>query len=128
MAETERWFLLGDRVRGLEGTVTDTAPLIVEYDEAGAWTEDPRDVELVRAARVGELLDRGATRAAIGRLRARTLTYGEVEDALWALAEREGLHEYLPNDPEPEPCHCAICQLVVPLLHELAERGQERAI
>jgi hypothetical protein len=63
MAGTERWLLVGDRVRrigvndqprDLEGTVTDTAPLIVEYDEAGAWHEDARDVELVRAAREGE--------------------------------------------------------------------------
>jgi hypothetical protein len=71
-------------------------------------------------------MDREATRAALGRLRARTLTYGEVEDALWALAEREGLHEYLPEDPDPEPCHCAICRLVVPTLQELAGRERER--
>jgi hypothetical protein len=71
-------------------------------------------------------MEREATRAAIGRLRARTLTYGEVEDALWALAEREGLHEYLTDDPDPEPCRCPICQLVVPTLHELAGRERER--
>jgi hypothetical protein len=71
-------------------------------------------------------MDRAATRAALGRLRARTLTYGDIEDALWALAEREGLHEYLPDDPDPEPCGCTICRKVVPLLHELAGRGRER--
>jgi hypothetical protein len=83
-----------------------------------------------RAARRegGGLMDREATRAAIGRLRARTLPYGEIEDALFDLAEREGLHEYLPDDPEPQPCGCAICRLVVPLLHDLAGWGREQAL
>lgn len=71
-------------------------------------------------------MDREATRAAIERLRARTLTYGEVEDALFDLAGREGLHDYLPDEPDPEPCRCTICQLVVPLLCELAGRERER--
>jgi hypothetical protein len=62
MAESERRFLRGDRVRsvrvddplrGLEGTVTATHPLIVAYDDAAARTDDPRDVELVRPAREG---------------------------------------------------------------------------
>jgi hypothetical protein len=71
-------------------------------------------------------MDREATRAAIGRLRARTLTYGEIEDALWALAEREGIHDYLPDDPEPAPCTCVVCRKIVPLLHALAGRERER--
>jgi hypothetical protein len=73
-------------------------------------------------------MEREATRAAIGRLRARTLAYGEVEDALFDLAEREGLHDSPPDDPDPEPCGCTICQKVVPLLHELAGRGREQAL
>jgi hypothetical protein len=70
-------------------------------------------------------MEREATRAAIGRLRARTLTYGEIEDALFDLAEREGIHDYPADDTDPEPCMCDICQRVVPLMHELAGRERE---
>jgi hypothetical protein len=73
-------------------------------------------------------MDREATREALDRLRARTLTYGEIEDALWALAEREGMHDYLYDDPEPHLCVCAICQHVVPLLSELAGREREQTL
>jgi hypothetical protein len=66
MAESERWFLGGDRVRcirvddplrGQEGAVTGATPLVVAYDGAGTRAEDPRDVELVRAARERELME-----------------------------------------------------------------------
>jgi hypothetical protein len=131
MGETERWFLLGDRVRsiraddplrGLEGIVSDTHPLIVEYAEAGSWVEDPRDVELVRAAQEGEAGDErpGRAVAVYAAMRARTVTLGEVEDALWALAERRDLHDYSDGRDE-HICHCMLCQEIMPAILQLGK-------
>jgi hypothetical protein len=56
--------------------------------------------------------------AAYAAMRARTVTLGEVEDALWALAERRDLHDYSDGRGE-HICHCQLCQLIMPAILQL---------
>jgi hypothetical protein len=69
-------------------------------------------------------VERGRGRfAAYAAMRARTVTLGEVEDALWALAERRDLHDYS-DERDEHICKCLLCQEIVPTILQL---GREPA-
>jgi hypothetical protein len=55
-------------------------------------------------------------------MRARLVPLGELEDALWALAERRDLHDYSDGRDE-RICHCVLCQEIMPAVLQLGKES-----